>query len=662
IGPVQEFIASARRSRDLWFGSWLLSELSKAAALAIVTFKTDDLARLIFPAPAATALLLPETSETPLEQRFNAANRLLAIIEVPSTQADEAATEVKTLASALKTALDDRLVAIRDATFDGIRGRHTLNTTLAWQQIGDLVEYTWVAVPLETLDGATYASARQRLEAMMAARKATRNFAQVTWGEMVPKSSLDGIRESVIPETAYPRRADQPAVREQKIQALFDNYGAGAAERLSGVDLLKRHGQRGKENRFPSTSHFAALPLMLRVSAPAYSERVQPLWTTYLKVLREEGVNLHAEQVPEQFALAGPFGVYDGSLLFETRLVDVLSDETKLAAAQAALRTFYQGLAFVEAPRTPLPYYALLHADGDRMGQAIDHEAHQGPARHRALSQALNAFATGVPGIVQRHHGATVYAGGDDVMAFLPVHTALACARELADLFAHQLQPFQNTQGETPTLSVGLAVAHHIEPLADTLRLARNAEKAAKKVPGKNALAITLSKRSGVDRSIAGTWSNPTQREALPWDAMDTRLTQWIMLHRHDELPDGAAYELRDLANQLTLAEATEEEATLAKATEEEEETPQATLQRAMRADAVRVLGRKRGQRGRAAFDQDLKDSLKSLLHKQNAQGKYVVTLAGVADEIILARIFADACDLAEGALQKGKALEAVAH
>ena len=36
IGPVQDFIASARRSRDLWFGSWLLSELSKAAANAVV--------------------------------------------------------------------------------------------------------------------------------------------------------------------------------------------------------------------------------------------------------------------------------------------------------------------------------------------------------------------------------------------------------------------------------------------------------------------------------------------------------------------------------------------------------------------------------------------------------------------------------------------------
>ena len=29
LGPIQDFIAAARRTRDLWFGSWLLSELSK---------------------------------------------------------------------------------------------------------------------------------------------------------------------------------------------------------------------------------------------------------------------------------------------------------------------------------------------------------------------------------------------------------------------------------------------------------------------------------------------------------------------------------------------------------------------------------------------------------------------------------------------------------
>jgi CRISPR-associated protein Cmr2 len=37
IGPVQDFIASARRSRDLWYGSWLLSELAKAAAATPLT-------------------------------------------------------------------------------------------------------------------------------------------------------------------------------------------------------------------------------------------------------------------------------------------------------------------------------------------------------------------------------------------------------------------------------------------------------------------------------------------------------------------------------------------------------------------------------------------------------------------------------------------------
>jgi hypothetical protein len=42
LGPVQEFIASARRCRDLWFGSWVLSELAKAAAAGIVDALGDD--------------------------------------------------------------------------------------------------------------------------------------------------------------------------------------------------------------------------------------------------------------------------------------------------------------------------------------------------------------------------------------------------------------------------------------------------------------------------------------------------------------------------------------------------------------------------------------------------------------------------------------------
>ena len=41
LGPVQPFIASSRRTRDLFAGSALLSELSKAAARAIVVDSTQ---------------------------------------------------------------------------------------------------------------------------------------------------------------------------------------------------------------------------------------------------------------------------------------------------------------------------------------------------------------------------------------------------------------------------------------------------------------------------------------------------------------------------------------------------------------------------------------------------------------------------------------------
>lgn len=48
VGPVQELIAAARRTRDLWFGSYLLSEISRAVAKSVEA----DGGKLIFPASA----------------------------------------------------------------------------------------------------------------------------------------------------------------------------------------------------------------------------------------------------------------------------------------------------------------------------------------------------------------------------------------------------------------------------------------------------------------------------------------------------------------------------------------------------------------------------------------------------------------------------------
>src|SRR5205085_302802 len=109
----------------------------------------------------------------------------------------------------------------------------------------------------------------------------------------------------------------------------------------------------------------------------------------------------------------------------------------------------------------------------------------------------------------------------------------------------------------------------------DALELARKAEKKAKSVNGKNALAVIVDKRSGASRTVAGAWGT-----------IDARLQKFIDWHCADVIPDGAAYQLRDLALRLEGSEA------IPDADKED-------LQKAKRYEAIRILHRKRAAHGR---------------------------------------------------------------
>ncbi len=319
------------------------------------------------------------------------------------------------------------------------------------------------------------------------------------------------------------------------------------------------------------------------------------------------------------------FGYYDGHLLFEERLSEFFTDKEALKDAKTALDDFLKRAA---GGRRPLPYYGLLAADGDHMGKVIDHQDTM--KDHRDLSLTLSGFAKRAAEIVAEYEGSCVYAGGDDVLAFLPLHKALPCAQTLAKTFFDTMQRFHDKEGHSPTLSVGLAISHHLEPLSDALELARQAEAAAKRRPHKNALAVTLSKRSGVDRTVAGEWGT-----------VDERLQWFIRLHRQDALPDGAAYELQDLSNRLRVADS---------------HPDAARLKDAGRAEATRILERKQARRGSEEVDKTIR---KDLAHRITSQQ---VTVGQLADEIVIARILADAEDLANLELVKEESHANVAH
>lgn len=583
VGPVQEFIASARRSRDLWFGSRLLSEMSKAAAQAITV--RCGWQSLVFPAPSRPDDLQPYSD-------FDVGNKIVAVVDQPPA----------TVAEAAQRAIYDRLREIAQDAFARVRGE--FDRAVAEAQVSDLVEFYWISVPLP--DSASYAQARRQAEALLAARKVTRDFRAVAWGKDVPKSSLDGLRESVIPEWVY----DQ--VREKRLspEKLRQLYGVGPAERLCGVGLLKRHGQRDSGQHFASTSHIAALPLLQRLAKPERRDLVKVFMGRYFGILKELGVSddAWAEVARRPHPV---FGRYDGHLLFEERLSEYLDDKESLRSAQQALRDFLRETA---EGRRPLPYYALLHADGDRMGQVIDHQ--DSIEQHRSLSRALATFAAEARDIVDAHDGSLIYAGGDDALALVPLHTVLACARRLARRFEETLQVYASASGEHPTLSVGVAVSHHLEPLSEALELARAAERIAKSQGGRNALAVTVSKRSGVERTVCGAWGT-----------LDERLQLFARLHRHERIPDGAAYELHDLARRLGVG-----------ADGSSPHVPREALQK----EAMRVLKRKRARRGQEEVDQRTMDALSDLIEDK------AMPVNRLADELIAARIFADAADLAD--------------
>jgi len=603
IGPVQDFIAAARRCQDLWFGSWLLSDLSKAFARAVME-------QVPGPAPHEAIVFPGATSAQALRAGSDelVANKILARVPTDLAGAAQIAKEAR-------ESMRGRLAWLRDTIFDkiGVNDPERASNFLldrANAQVLDLIECHYVCVEE---DAAGYEPARKKAESLLAARKVTRTFSPVTWADAVPKSSIDGLRESVLLERVY----DRPA------EWLRTRYGLRPHERLCGVGLLKRWGDeldvRRKmiHHRFSSTSHAAALPFLVGLAARLRKEpegdlarRLAEFRQTVEHTLGDVGRQA-LESAPR--ALDG-VGHIDGELLFESR-INELAQEAGTAGTDAVARVQHSLRRLIAAagirPSAPIPYYAILLADGDRMGAAIS--ALGDFDKHRELSIRLASFAGTVQEIVEGHLGSLVYSGGDDVLALLPLHTVLACADDLRTGFAARLEAFPGK----PTLSVGVAICHHIEDLGAGLELARNAEKLAKRT--RNALAIIVDKRGGAPLAVDGSWAR------APDDPTDLPIQERLALFR-DMYLDGsisakAGFELAELGWTVAVdAPGSRIDA--------------ATLDTILDAEARRILARKNEAGGKSALGARVRDLLDKLtMNRPDRIGR----------ELVVARLLADA-------------------
>ena len=510
FGPVHGFINAARRSRDLWVGSFLLSDLARAAGKSLI----DGGAELIYP---LSSRVLQDCDD----ENSNLSNVLLARCHADSMQqaAGIAGDAQQAARDALQIHADQ---AFKTWTHAGVQLRGEL-----WNlQVADSIE-TYAAWSVIEADG--YRPAYERLKASFAARKNTRNFAPMfpagkeALGKGVPKSSLDGLRESVLPKarTAFPLR-----------------FGMSPGEQLDAMGCIKR--VLGKQERFTALTRIAA-DSWLQALPP---EKRESLCSAY-EPLVDAGV---ASRSNGNDGIYATFP-YDASLLFPERLELAkaeCSEDAAITKALAHLNVILQPIW--KAHGRPCSYAVMVVADGDRMGRFIDRA--QSADQHTQVSAAVAAFADRVPAIAREYRGHCLFNGGEDLTVLFPlagvIDGARALARQFNECMADVSVELLGKAGainspDRPTLRVGAAICHVLEPLGVIRAKGEAAEVFAKGEAGRsgqgNALGLCLHERVGHEIRLRLGFDDPS--------AFD-QLAGWVSAYADGKLPAGLAYRIRD--------------------------------------------------------------------------------------------------------------------
>jgi CRISPR-associated protein Cmr2 len=662
FGPVQSLVEAARRTGDLWAGSFLLSWLAWRAMRPIVVELGAD------------AVLFPDLHGQPLIDRWLAErgwrgipghfpprssiaslpNRFLAL--VPCTEGKRLAEEAEGAlrASALEFVEEgasflDRVARPRwreraarqcsmtfscqwhvlpwradDRESDAVFGGEGELRRVTEAALGAAIAGFWRTRDLVgdrevyRPNLGTFFEPHSRLaEAAHGAAKASRRFEQID--EVDDRCRVCGTREAL-----WGGEADRESDR-----AILDRY-VKKGEWLCAVCSGRRYAPKSDWARaltgggvlFPSTHNLAAARFFEEVldrlraadgrGAPedqAVAKAVERFveatrgaertFATGSLMARARRCGLFQE-VAEDFVrssaeLLDP-STYELRNVGEGSLDEIGLDARQAAAAREALANLRKACDGAGI-RRPGAYYAVLVMDGDHMGQWLSGErapriceilhtsalpADTAPwldrprplssAHQVAVSRALNQFALEVvPRIVEDvHGGVVVYAGGDDVLAMVPLHAVLGCLEDLRRLYSGwPLDPHSaagregwesdnghvrwrgrlfQVMGQRATSSAGVAIAHAKWPLRHALDTAREMERVAKRVRDRNAVAIALLKRSGGHERFAARWGEGDGVGPFhPLRALDA--VRWLIAE--DGVSRRFAYALREEAPAL---------------------------------------------------------------------------------------------------------------
>lgn len=645
ITPVQAFISKARKLRDYWFGSVILSYLSFVGIRHIAQAIGPD--HIVYPSLHDQSLvegwlakelgleeLLKEHDD--VVKRFMDLGKSIAsfpnkfVFIAPAIAAEE-------LCRLIEVAVQAEWLRIATMVRDFL-GTNAAMATLFDHQVSDYWHYSFASCRLPRLaekealgkvlheyvwsDEVTtvsdfskaygdrshttariYAATHSLIQGVLAAAKLKPT--RIRKSQSGEKCPLCGEHE-VLHDLASPELGSARSYAEgvgnfwNALRARFNSEGSsseiGSTERLCAVCSVKRFLPRVLKQKnlksellYEVVADVEGFPATTGIAAHDYLRRL------------DEAVGIPGSK---RAALI--------DALHASTQDDAL-DESEPADVRELLRKGKnQGINLTTRDK----YYAILMMDGDKMGDLINggtitatwgRSIHPelrkrfetaefqprknqlkgylnkkrtiNPALHAAISDSLNSFARfAVAPLVSMNGGRLIYAGGDDVCAIVPLDAVLDTADAIRKAYtagfvrytADGVVSFDGTASHVGkwgvhlapapgiSISAGIVIAHHKQPLKEVLRDAHALlDGVAKKKADRNAVAIRLKKRSGGDRDFYCKWD-----EKNPFLAGETILESFChvangvgdsllsssLLYRLASLEDGIAPMRGDLA------------------------------------------------------------------------------------------------------------------
>ncbi|MFW5871819.1 MAG: type III-B CRISPR-associated protein Cas10/Cmr2 [bacterium] len=473
IGPVQSFIEQARKSRDLFTGSLFISDLIKDAMEKLKGI--DNNAEFIYP--------YFDSSYMP--------NQFLVIINVE----DPAKTGAKL----------ENLVVEKFKTLSGELLKQRTNSNLTDKfyesynkQLQNFLRINWISIPYSDKE---FKEDYTKIQKYLKGIKNLNSFEQFVQ-KPGKKCHLCGERNSLF----FSSNNNTFGLNKKNIGAISLNITApmlDSNEGLCAVCFTKRFYK--SKNHFPSTAKIALSHTLEKVTDKKMLDNYKQIF----------------------------FNNFDEQLLYEENLNEYYFKKNnlnslinKLDKIKKAQREINDSLKEENLKLTK--YYALIKLDGDNMGKwlsgkFLNDEISSGELKEFdvQLSKNVSEYAKKMEKYFSdKSIGKIIYAGGDDLLAFVNLNYLTSALRHIREKFPRFQEIKVNDivvvkDGEESTASCGVVIAHYKTPLSEVLKWTRKMEHEAKEKSGKDACAIAVLKHSGEINKSVFKWKYEKKPEEL---------------------------------------------------------------------------------------------------------------------------------------------------